>query len=235
MKIYAVNIESLNELNFDYKIYNYILSNQTIDKADRYKQYKDSVRTIIGELLIHYLYIQHYQKSFIPLVILRNKYGKPYCHNTDFEFNVSHAGNWVVAIVDTKQVGIDIELMTDIDYESLIPILHPIEGEQLKETTNKKECFYKLWTIKESVIKNIGKGLNIPLNSFYVLLNQEATSVHFKENDPNNAEFHVKMFDFQENYKLSACALHSNFPEVINFLEPFQFIYSLLDNRILPK
>ncbi|WP_193065558.1 4'-phosphopantetheinyl transferase family protein [Oceanobacillus oncorhynchi] len=230
MKIYATNIKNLNELNFDYKIYNYFLSNQTLCKVASYKNYKDRVRTIISELLIQYIYIQYYQNNFNPIMIQRNKYGKPYCHNTGFQFNISHAGNWVVAIIDTNQVGIDIELMADIDYESLISMFHFIEEQQLKEATDKKEYFYKLWTIKEAVLKNIGKGMNIPLNSFYVLLNKEINSVHFKENDLNYSEFYVKTFDILENYKLSVCALHSDFPESINFLEPLQFLPYLLDS-----
>jgi 4'-phosphopantetheinyl transferase len=34
----------------------------------------------------------------------------------------------------------------------------------------KDECFYKLWTLKESYIKAEGKGLTIPLYSFSFIL-----------------------------------------------------------------
>lgn len=235
MEIYAVNIESLNKFNFDYNTYNHIISEQTLEKANSYKHYKDSVRTIIGELLIHYLYIQNHKESYSSLVILRNQYGKPYCNNKAFHFNVSHTGNWVVCIIDTKQVGIDIELMTDIDYEALISLFHPSESQQLKQTTNKKEYFFKLWTIKESVIKNIGKGLSIPLNSFSICLGQDGISVHFEEEKFNSDEYRVKIYNFQQNYKLAACALHANFPETINFLAPSHCLSFLLHKSRIPK
>ncbi|MBK3493789.1 4'-phosphopantetheinyl transferase superfamily protein [Viridibacillus sp. YIM B01967] len=236
MEIYAVNIAGLNEFNFDYETYNQVVSEQTLEKAKNYKHFKDSVRTIIGELLVYYVYHQnHMEKEInIPLVILRNEYGKPYCNEVNFHFNVSHAGSWVVCIVDTKQVGIDIELMTNIDYEALISLFHSFESQQMKATTSKKDYFYNLWTIKESVIKNIGKGLSIPLDSFYVRLNQEVTSIHFEGSKLDDTKFHVQMFEFQENYKLAACALHDKFPDSINLLDAtnlFSFLAS--DGRLL--
>ncbi|MBU7595713.1 4'-phosphopantetheinyl transferase family protein [Metabacillus halosaccharovorans] len=234
MEIYAVNIENLNELNFDYRTYNQILSEQTLDKANSFRHYKDSIRTIIGELLIHYLYIQRQKTSYSTLVILRNEYGKPYCNNKMFHFNVSHAGNWVVCVVDTQQVGIDIELIRDIDYTDIISLFHPSESQKLKKTTTNMEHFFKLWTVKESVIKNLGKGLSIPFNTFFVFLDHEVTSVHF-EGDKliNGTEYHVKMYDFKQNYQLAVCALHNNFPEVINYIEPSKFSPYLLEKYIM--
>ncbi|MDV7765838.1 4'-phosphopantetheinyl transferase family protein [Peribacillus sp. CSMR9] len=235
MEIYAVNIEGINEFNFEYTTYNHILSKQTLRKAKNFKHYKDSVRTVVGELLIHYIYLQNQKEAFIPLVIRRNEYGKPYCNEAAFHFNVSHSGSWVVCIVDTKRVGIDIELMTDIDYEALISFFHSFESREMKETTSKKDYFYKLWTIKESVIKNIGKGLSIPLNSFYARQNRQVTSIHFEESTLNDTKFHVKMFDFQENYKLAACALHDKFPESISFLDASKIFSYLMHDSRLPK
>ncbi|MFJ7887259.1 4'-phosphopantetheinyl transferase family protein [Lysinibacillus xylanilyticus] len=231
MDIYAINIEDLNKSNFDYKLYNHILSEQILLKANNYRYYQDSVRTVIGELLVHYLYIKNYKSSSSPLTILRNNYGKPYCNNSDFHFNISHAGNWVIAIVDTQPVGIDIELVSDIDYKSVISIFHSIEGYGLEKATNKKDFFFTLWTIKESVIKNIGQGLSIPLDSFYTLLNGDQATVHFDNNDFENDQYYVKVFEFCPQYKVAACALHNNFPEAINILEPSKFLPFLLESN----
>ncbi|GEL05498.1 4'-phosphopantetheinyl transferase family protein [Rummeliibacillus stabekisii] len=226
MDIYAINIEDLNETNFDYMLYKHILSEQTLLNASKYKYYKDSVRTVIGELLVHYFY----GKS-TPLKILRNNYGKPYCNNSDFHFNISHAGNWVVAILDTQPVGIDIELVSDIDYKSVISNFHAIEVQALEKAPNKKDFFFTLWTIKESVIKNIGKGLSIPLDSFYILLNGDQATVHFNNNGLENNQYHVKIFEFDQDYKLAACALHDNFPKAINLLELSKFLPFLLESN----
>ncbi len=42
---------------------------------------------------------------------------------------------------------------------------------------NTSNAFYKLWTIKESYIKQSGEGLRTPLNSFEININKDTITV----------------------------------------------------------
>lgn len=45
-----------------------------------------------------------------------NEYGKPFVQNfSDFHFNISHSGEWVVCATANSNVGIDIERVSDIE------------------------------------------------------------------------------------------------------------------------
>ncbi len=42
-------------------------------------------------------------------------------------FNISHAGGYVVMVIDRKEVGIDIEPNLNIELDELLDIFHPRE------------------------------------------------------------------------------------------------------------
>ncbi len=75
------------------------------------------------------------------------------------EFSVSHAGNAAVCAVDSAPVGIDIEPVTDIP-EGLLDSLTPSErAYTLAREGQEARRFFRLWTMKESVVKARGEGL----------------------------------------------------------------------------
>lgn len=75
------------------------------------------------------------------------------------EFSVSHAGNAAVCALDSGPVGIDIEPVTDIP-EGLLDSLTPSErAYTLARGGQEAPRFFRLWTMKESVVKARGEGL----------------------------------------------------------------------------
>ncbi|MEI5908949.1 4'-phosphopantetheinyl transferase superfamily protein [Bacillus spongiae] len=215
MKIFAVNLSDLDHSNVNDHLYSRIVSNDTLNRARKFRNRKDTLRTMVGELLINYLYEKVEGYGTIP-VIRRNQYGKPYVTSNNFLFNLSHSGNWVICIVDQTRVGIDIEQIKAIDYENLISMFHPVEMEQMEYAENKQDFFYSLWTVKESVLKNIGKGLSLSLKSFHTKFSNEDIQVKFE--NPLSENLYVKTYDFDYRYKLAACALHNDFPNHITYI-----------------
>lgn len=139
-------------------------------RISKHRNEADKKRSLIAELLIRKA---AYEKLMIPIdkvKISYNPYGKPYIANArKFKFNVSHSGSYVVIAVSEYGVGIDIEKIREIDMGIAQRFFTKNEYsfiESLASEVDKKNVFYMYWTLKESYIKAIGKGLNIPLNSF---------------------------------------------------------------------
>ncbi len=98
--------------------------------------------------------------------ILINKYffnvnGKPMLESGKFGFSISYTDNYVyIAIVRDDVVGIDAEQVNSIDINVSEEFMSKRELIKLKEVQNKYKYFYKIWTLKESYLKLIGKGID---------------------------------------------------------------------------
>nr|WP_179884222.1 4'-phosphopantetheinyl transferase superfamily protein [Bacillus toyonensis] len=186
----------------------------------------DNNRILIGDLLIRFLICQKYKINNEEIKFIYHEYGKPFVENfSDFYFNVSHSGEWVACTTANFNVGIDIEKVSEIEAFKLAKEFFSAEEFYDISNMNSDEqinCFYDLWTLKESYIKTIGKGLYIPLNSFSI--KKESRTVISYKNIPKN--FYFKQYNIDPNYKLSACATRNEFPQKIIIKD----IYTICQN-----
>ncbi len=106
--------------------------------------------------------------SFHTLQFELGPQGKPSL--TDYpevRFNLSHSGNRVLCIVGPTEVGCDVEVINPAHTKTIIRCF--AESEQILAAQS-AENFFRLWTLKESILKLSGKGFTIPFNSFEVSL-----------------------------------------------------------------
>jgi 4'-phosphopantetheinyl transferase len=157
--------------------------------------------------LTRYLICQKSNLKNHQLQFNQTEYGKPFLQNNrNFFYNISHSGEWVVCAFANSAVGIDVEKMASVDLHLAQRILTPAEYEAFltKSSSEQQLYFYSLWTLKESFIKAVGKGLSIPLDSFAIRGDPGAYFTIYPE--PGGDRYFFKQYDWGEAYRLSLCA-----------------------------
>jgi 4'-phosphopantetheinyl transferase len=173
MYYYIVNA---NEINSDIDTFELLerLSNEEKDKYYRLRKEEDKktylcARTVLREEFINNLGIPFDQE------ISFNKYKKPFLVNyPDIHFNISHSGSYVMLGFSKYPIGVDIEKIVTYSKSTIMKlskiVFHESEMKLLLEQ-NENEARYlftKLWTLKESFTKAIGKGFYADTKSFIV-------------------------------------------------------------------
>ena len=138
--------------------------------AIRFLRRRAALRTILGA----YLAVRGRD-----IVFAVNAYGKPSVlapkTAAALTFNASHAASLaLIAVGRSLRIGVDVErLRPDIDDEGVAErFFGAKELAELAalEPADRIAGFFNAWTRKEAVVKALGKGLSVPLDSFEVSL-----------------------------------------------------------------
>lgn len=121
--------------------------------------------------LAHFLLWQLLKTAEKPTALLgqisRTKSDRPQFSSSELDFNISHSGDWVAVILHISQpgkksaVGIDIESPSkERPYLALLE--HFASTEEInwfQQQTNPKSAFYRIWCLREAVLKSQGVGI----------------------------------------------------------------------------
>lgn len=131
-------------------------------------------RFVAGRARLRSLLGGHLGRDPRGLVFAENAFGKPrLADHPSTHFSLSHSGDQaVLAVSDQREIGIDIERVRPLDHLDLTRrYFHPNEVAAIEGVASPDEqllVFFRVWTLKEAVVKAIGKGLSIPLDTFDV-------------------------------------------------------------------
>lgn len=213
IEVCAVNcIEGLSESQFNRLLS--VLDKDKQARVNRFVKHGDALRTLIADILARLMICSRLDILPHKIEFNCNAYGKPCLKaNNAIHFNASHSENWIVCAIDDKPLGIDIEHIKPIDLHIAERFFSVEENKALECTANDKklEYFYDLWTLKESYIKALGKGLSIPLDSF-AILKYEDRIVLKRTVDTNT--YYFRQYAVDGNYKLSVCGINSTFDDI---------------------
>lgn len=164
------------------------------NEITRFKFIKDQKLKLFGRLLIQHYHINSL-KAFNWNEFKYSDNGKPYLKN-GAHFNISHSGKYVIAAFGDDEIGIDIEIIDEIDTYALSQYFHQDEKEYVSSSINEKEAFFRIWTRKEAYLKARGIGIVNGLNN---------------ENCLNNSisdceTWHIKTVEFHPQYALALCS-----------------------------
>jgi 4'-phosphopantetheinyl transferase len=163
-----------------------------------------------------------------------NSYGKPHVTQPvwarDLKFNISHTDGIVACAVSRNfELGLDIEnTQRDLDHWIVArAAFAPSEVVAMRSMPKhqQRQYFYTVWTLKEAYIKAKGKGLLLPLDSFWFDLHDGIARMNYSEgfvDEPIPCQF--SRFDPTPEHKMAIAVIgqaDQDFTVGINWVVPF--------------
>lgn len=140
-----------------------------------------------------------------------NEHGKPYLKNSDIYFNISHSGKVAVCAVSSVEVGVDVQQVKPVSDNLIKKVCTQEEYAHVTQSDGGVyQRFCRLWSVKESAIKCLGKGLSLSPSRVSVnLSNPSSVCV-----DGVEGELYFKEYALS-GYCISACSTVDCFvPEI---------------------
>lgn len=222
IKIAYIDISQINHKELD--MLKKRVSEQCRNRSEKYLKFYDSVRCIMSYVLTEYIVKEVYGKD-AAIEIVYNRYGKPALKNyPDIKYNITHSGEWVIIAYNNKDIGIDIEKIRPVTIK-IAKYFTDSEKEYLySKHGDENENIIRLWTIKESYLKFLGKGLSQSLKSFSVDLEKNRIIIDNKE----SPDVVLQSIAFENNFFLAICTEEKNsiIMEEINIHDILNGIYS---------
>ncbi|GAA4271386.1 4'-phosphopantetheinyl transferase superfamily protein [Aquimarina gracilis] len=178
------------------------------EKVLRYRRWQDAQLSLLGRLLLKQGLKDYGIVCNNELNMHYTSYNKPYFIDLEVEFNISHSGDIVVcAITQNNDIGIDIEIVKNIEVEDFKNQMTSLEWQRIISSGDIKNSFFNYWTQKEAVIKAHGMGLSVPLKSFEIINNHTII-------DTEN--FYVKEVVLDQEYKCHLAFKNTSNPVISN-------------------
>ncbi len=212
IEVYAIKI--LSEQEF-LKAKNDLLSllpEEVRESMLRFRIVNVLQRSLLGELMTRWILADKLKNTIDSFNFIKTEKGKPYLEENPVYFNISHSGEWVVAaFCNNFEVGIDVEKIKPVNFEIAERFFSETEKRELFSKTRgeKLKYFFDLWTMKESYLKLLGKGLTKPLNTF-TISGSQGQFHHFSDVD-SVQDVNFKQYQLADDYKLSVCSYSDEF------------------------
>lgn len=149
-----------------------------------------------------------------------NEYGKPFLKkNCGWHFNISHCRKLAACAVAQSPIGVDVEKIRQFPELVLKRCFTDRETDFIKNSSEPDLAFFRLWTLKESYIKAIGRGLSYPLRDAEFIIENN----HITANTEGDYSFAQIIFD--KEFVCSVCCnnifnnqtIYRSFSEEISF------------------
>ncbi|EJQ93985.1 cereulide biosynthesis 4'-phosphopantetheinyl transferase CesP [Bacillus cereus] len=210
MRIYVVELSPITEKKLS-ELY-MLISEERRLAVRKLLNKKDKIRSVIGELLVRMVMHFAYRKKNI--IFARTREGKPYVDGEPLiHFNVSHAGDYILCAFASHPVGVDVEEVKEIAYEDIVQHCFTKQERQyiFQPIPSPLHRFYEIWTLKESYVKCVGKGLSIPLDSFSCV---KGDSIKVFGKDVHE-KYTCQQISIHPNYKVAVCSTQKSEKNII--------------------
>ena len=148
--------------------------------------------------------------------------GKPFLVDfPDVQFNLSHSGERVMAVISPFEVGCDVEIIKGDRGRLAERFFKPEESAWIKSFESlpaQSEAFYRLWTLKECYMKVTGRGLSLMPDAFKLRLGDDGKFL--LEHDGERPEYTFHEIDLHDGYRYAFCLKNDgkNAPQEVNVI-----------------
>ena len=196
---YAINVTEIKKFS---QVSNLLdsISSKRKERIEKFYFDRDKIHSLFGELILRYALWEQFHMTTSDIIIGYTAYGKPYLEGYEhIYFNLSHSGNWVLVGIGDIPIGVDVEQTNEKNILLISKSFTEEEKRMISERDGeeKRRTFYKLWTLKESYVKAIGKGLSIPFDSFSFRFCKCHIELYISEIHNKQYAFHVGNLDEQ--------------------------------------
>ncbi len=138
-----------------------------IDEAVSAKDMHEMAHAFLGELLKKHYGIEHIRLE-------KGEHGKPFLPDyPQIHFNLSHCKGLIVCGFSDSEIGVDAELIRPYNGRAAKRVFASEEMERVMNSSCPDEDFFRFWTLKEALGKNLGTGLFSSLSEVSFLLDGE--------------------------------------------------------------
>ena len=143
------------------------------DEQERWKTLRSPSRRqefVLGRGAVRQIICERLKVRNDQLTFFNDEYGKPRIRvnkrSVSWQFNMSHSQPYgLLALVNGLKVGIDIEVRKPRDdFDAMARVVFTTPERRCLvnlSDTQKRYQFYRMWCLKEALIKGIGKGFSI--------------------------------------------------------------------------
>jgi 4'-phosphopantetheinyl transferase len=187
------------------------LAEDELARAWRYRFEADQRRSIVSRASLRQLIGRYTDSDPGALRFLIQEHGKPALAGGGIEFNASHSGDVVVlAFARATPVGVDVEQVRPMPDALDIArrFFSSEETARLEGAAGVEEEFFTVWTLKEAIVKALGKGLSAGLDSFTVPARADRfTPISLNATTPElEGGWHVQTLPSQPGYRAAVAS-----------------------------
>ena len=159
LNFFDVGLVLTNTSAFMIKNLENFLKYEEIEKLTAYKSEVSKINFAVSRSILNKGFETILDIPFSDVIVLRDKYYKPYIKNqNEIKFNISHTDGYVVIGFSKRELGIDIEKVNDdFAFEDILENCFTFR--EIDNIGLDAPMFYKYWTAKEAYLKYEGYGL----------------------------------------------------------------------------
>lgn len=154
----------------------------------QFTHFKGYFNALVGKLLLRSALLECGEPLSKLSGIENGVHGKPF-HRDLFHFNVTHTDGLVaIAWSNDLPVGLDSERIRKKDPYLFTKQFNEHEMKGFRDSEDPVRAFFKRWTQKEAIVKEIGDGLTLPLRD---IKEGPANTFHFRDENWRTQELAV--------------------------------------------
>lgn len=170
-----------------------LASEERRTRALRFRFKVDALRCLAAEALLRHAMFELFEIPSRMVLSEITPEGKPYLSGQpSIHYSISHSGTWILCGVHSEPLGIDVE---EVRSTIILPVETVMAPEEIRRYTSLPSpaaliFFFRLWTLKESLLKAIGTGLYLDPRKITLHFDDPSISATYGLNPALHWQFH---------------------------------------------